>query len=472
MYKRPSRLTKLAIATTAFFLTGLLTAVLIPQIKANISASNQANTNPYLQARSHVEQILASGADKFLALSPADTAPAQSTDTGEEGRAARSIVASDRKLAELITIRAFLSGAIYATEGTYPNANHLDPYKIIFGYHTLDEYGKDFSDHPRVGIAIDGTNLTSDAAGVCQFMSDTWDGLHDKYPNAWFAGLPAFAPQNQDLGCALLFSGSGGYDILMKGVSVTPEGLIAIDKEQFRQAIATVCGLWASFPCEDGLGKYDTPEYGNQKAKPLDTIYQTFLEALEAEETRLFGSFAQADGYKAIAPDPTQAKTAAIPTQWLEVAKEGMAIAQYPITSPYGMRFHPVDNEWRMHWGADVGMDVGTKLFAPMPGTVSCTPQGRWATFAIFQPDQVSDRRFMIHHLASVPGSVCENGHYQVGEVFAKSGDAGTGPHAHFETQALINGEWFSYPPSVFWIWAFLDPHAIAQIKFNQFFNV
>ena len=78
----------------------------------------------------------------------------------------------------------------------------------------------------------------------------------------------------------------------------------------------------------------------------------------------------------------------------------------------------------------------------------------------------------MIHHLASVPGSVCENGHYQVGEVFAKSGDAGTGAHAHFETQALINGEWFSYPPSVFWIWAFLDPHAIAQIKFNQFFNV
>ncbi len=42
-----------------------------------------------------------------------------------------------------------------------------------------------------------------------------------------------------------------------------------------------------------------------------------------------------------------------------------------PITSPYGMRFHPVLHYWKLHDGTDFGVGCGTPMRAPYAGTVS-----------------------------------------------------------------------------------------------------
>ena len=42
-----------------------------------------------------------------------------------------------------------------------------------------------------------------------------------------------------------------------------------------------------------------------------------------------------------------------------------------PITSPYGMRFHPVLRYWKLHDGTDFGAGCGTPIRAPYSGRVA-----------------------------------------------------------------------------------------------------
>jgi len=42
-----------------------------------------------------------------------------------------------------------------------------------------------------------------------------------------------------------------------------------------------------------------------------------------------------------------------------------------PITSPYGMRFHPILHVWKLHDGTDLGAACGTPILAPYPGVVT-----------------------------------------------------------------------------------------------------
>jgi len=51
----------------------------------------------------------------------------------------------------------------------------------------------DFSDHPRSRVPIPGTNSHSDAAGLYQFLSSTWDTEAKKL------GLKDFSPASQDV---------------------------------------------------------------------------------------------------------------------------------------------------------------------------------------------------------------------------------------------------------------------------------
>ncbi len=40
------------------------------------------------------------------------------------------------------------------------------------------------------------------------------------------------------------------------------------------------------------------------------------------------------------------------------------------VTSPYGMRFHPVLHRWKLHDGTDFGAACGTSIRAPYAGVV------------------------------------------------------------------------------------------------------
>ncbi len=185
--------------------------------------------------------------------------------------------------ARLMAVRAFLRGAIHYAEGTYPNPLGASPYRVILGQETFDS----FDDHPRKMVTLNwGTpyEVTSDAAGSCQFTSEIWDKLHQDYPHVWRSDLPAFHPQNQDIGCLILWTEMGGYKALMAGTSVNAEGKVAVDVEQFTTSVQTSCTIWASFPCANGVGAYDQAQVGYQKAKAIEEMWQNFQVALADQQ--------------------------------------------------------------------------------------------------------------------------------------------------------------------------------------------
>ena len=107
------------------------------------------------------------------------------------------------------------------------------------------------------------------------------------------------------------------------------------------------------------------------------------------------------------------------------------------VTSPFGMRLHPIFKVYRMHTGVDIGMNTGAQIIATNDGVV---------TKALYSDSY--GNMVMIDH----GGGVCTvYGHGS--EIIAKTGDTvkrgdvimlagstgwSTGPHLHFEVR--LNG--------------------------------
>lgn len=105
-----------------------------------------------------------------------------------------------------------------------------------------------------------------------------------------------------------------------------------------------------------------------------------------------------------------------------------------PLTSKQGMRFHPIHKYWRPHNGIDIGVPVGTPIYAPLPGVVTVS---RWAGGCGIM--------VKIDHGNGINTRYCHNSRSLVsvgakvhqGEQIALSGNTGgsTGPHLHFEVR-------------------------------------
>lgn len=114
------------------------------------------------------------------------------------------------------------------------------------------------------------------------------------------------------------------------------------------------------------------------------------------------------------------------------------------VTSPYGMRIHPVTGKQKFHNGIDLRAPVGTPLVAPEPGMLKPMPQdqynGKWC---VLMSD--SGREWRMAHLSSVrlAGRVVQ------GELLGRTGSTGrvTGPHLHLGLK--IGGQYVD-PASVF----------------------
>ncbi len=105
-----------------------------------------------------------------------------------------------------------------------------------------------------------------------------------------------------------------------------------------------------------------------------------------------------------------------------------------PITSPFGMRFHPILHRWLMHTGVDIGAPMGTPIHAAGTGTVILAHyvRGYGNTVII---DHGGGLTTLYAHCSRILVHVGER--VQRGHVIALVGMTGmaTGPHCHFEVR-------------------------------------
>ena len=130
-------------------------------------------------------------------------------------------------------------------------------------------------------------------------------------------------------------------------------------------------------------------------------------------------------------------------------------IAEGDMTSPFGMRFHPILHFARMHTGVDWGAPIGTPIFAAGNGVVI---KAEW--------DSGYGRRVEIqhangyvttyNHMSGFGRGIAAGAHVTQGQVVGYLGQTGlaTGPHLHYKV--IINGN-------------FVDPMVIKLARTREF---
>ncbi|MDD3270766.1 MAG: peptidoglycan DD-metalloendopeptidase family protein [Syntrophomonadaceae bacterium] len=104
------------------------------------------------------------------------------------------------------------------------------------------------------------------------------------------------------------------------------------------------------------------------------------------------------------------------------------------ITSPYGMRLHPILNERRLHTGMDIRAPMGATIVAADSGTVIFA--GWMSGYGqVIIVDHKNDLSTLYAHQSSF--LVSKGANVSKGQAIGKVGSTGwsTGPHLHFEVR-------------------------------------
>ena len=107
-------------------------------------------------------------------------------------------------------------------------------------------------------------------------------------------------------------------------------------------------------------------------------------------------------------------------------------VPYYTLTSPFGMRIHPISGKWKMHQGVDMSAAQGTPIYAAKSGKVTVTSfqaGGAGYYVSINHGDGFSSIYMHMTHYIVSPGQ-----HVTAGQVIGYVGSTGgsTGPHLHF----------------------------------------
>ncbi len=113
------------------------------------------------------------------------------------------------------------------------------------------------------------------------------------------------------------------------------------------------------------------------------------------------------------------------------------------ITSNFGMRFHPIDNVWKMHNGIDFGHGgyPTRPIYASADGVVTYAGwMGGYGKLIIIQHPSLKNIHTRYAHLSFIGVSVGDI--VSRGEEVGRMGSTGnsTGPHLHFEVRNLDGG--------------------------------
>lgn len=113
--------------------------------------------------------------------------------------------------------------------------------------------------------------------------------------------------------------------------------------------------------------------------------------------------------------------------------------SSYTITSPYGMRKHPILRKYKMHTGVDIGADKGASIVAANSGTVIMAQYDKNGYGNMVVIDHGGGITTLYAHASKILVKVGQE--VKAGAVIAKVGSTGlsTGNHLHFEVR--VNGE-------------------------------
>ena len=102
------------------------------------------------------------------------------------------------------------------------------------------------------------------------------------------------------------------------------------------------------------------------------------------------------------------------------------------VSSPFGLRRHPIDHEWKMHWGLDVSARPGRVVGAAAAGWVvhAGWSRGYGLMVEVRHPGGLTTRYSHLARLTCSPGDPVETG--QPLGLVGSTGNS-TGPHLHFE---------------------------------------
>lgn len=104
-----------------------------------------------------------------------------------------------------------------------------------------------------------------------------------------------------------------------------------------------------------------------------------------------------------------------------------------PVTSTFGMRFHPILHILRLHAGIDFGAPIGSPVRAVADGKVEIA--GPVSGFGNHVRLQHKGFETSYSHLSEIPANITPGATVTEGQVIGLSGNTGlsTGPHLHFE---------------------------------------
>jgi len=133
-------------------------------------------------------------------------------------------------------------------------------------------------------------------------------------------------------------------------------------------------------------------------------------------------------------PEPTEPEpTEPEPTEPVEPEEiEWLTpVPYYVLTSPFGMRFHPILQIWRMHNGVDLACAEGTPIYATRSGVVTIAEEGATAGFYV-QINHGDGYRSVYMHMTHYIVSVGD--YVSAGQVIGYVGSTGLsdGNHLHF----------------------------------------
>jgi len=125
---------------------------------------------------------------------------------------------------------------------------------------------------------------------------------------------------------------------------------------------------------------------------------------------------------------------------------------EFPVTSPFGWRIHPISGEWKFHAGVDLGYGYGEYIGAIFDGqvvTAANLDDGYGNQVLLYHPTIDAYTRYA--HCSAI--HVAAGQQVVAGQIIAQVGSTGysTGPHLHLEYIINVGGVYQYADPLSLW---------------------